>query len=276
MLKFIPFNLKGIDLSYRDYATIENDIQSYNPTIIGQDESGDYNIYSFKIGNPSKPKIYIMASMHGTEWHGTIIILEFVERLLKRTFPDSQFVSKLLGSYCLVIVPVMNPWGYDRQYRYGSTDTEFNNDFNEWTQSETRAIRDHVISEKPFAFLDFHLMQPDYVTHDIVVSHGHPRTRWVSNYIGRSFQAKTGLPFTQWINSNDPSTSTNSRFWVVGNGSPNTDEVVSATFEITRYDVFSNEEIMEYGLYLLYLFCSYAMNYAEHKTVAYQKEVVTC
>lgn len=269
MLWRIPFKMDGAGLVHKSYKDLESDIINFNGThkIIGRDESDSYNLYTFKLGNPSKPKIYLMASMHGSEWHGAIITMNFLTQLRDRTYPDKKLNYKLLNEYCIVCLPVLNPWGYDRQTRYNINDSEFNRDYNIWTQSEVRAMRDSFISERPFAFLDLHLMQPNYTEYDIVVSHGNPKTAFLAEYIKRSFTIKTGEPVTRWLNSNDPTTSTNSRFWAVGNQSPNTSCVVSSTFEITRYEKYTPNQIMEYGLYLLHLFCKSAINYHEKSSI---------
>ncbi|MCR6095223.1 succinylglutamate desuccinylase/aspartoacylase family protein [Salipaludibacillus agaradhaerens] len=268
MLWRIPFKADGDGLNYKRYNLLEQQIRGFNGThsVIGQDESNGYNLYTFKLGNPNKPKIYLMAGMHGTEWHGSIITMKFLTQIRDGTYPDKTLLYQLLNEYCIVCLPVLNPWGYDRQTRYNINDSEFNRDYNVWSQSEVRAMRDSFISEKPFAFLDFHLMQPNYTQYDVVVSHGHPKTAYLAEYTKRSFTAKTGEPVTRWINSNDPHKSGNSRFWAVGNDSPNTSCIVSSTYEITRYDKYTNKEIMEYGLYLLHLFCTSAINY--HKKVS--------
>lgn len=269
MLWRIPYKFDGSGLDHKSYSSLEKEITNFNSShkIIGKDESNSYNLYTITLGDPSKPKIYLMASMHGSEWQGAIITMQFLKQLRDNMFPDRRFRSEILNRYCIVCLPVLNPWGYDRKTRYNVNGREFNRDYNNWSQSEVRAMRDSFLSEKPFAFLDFHLMQPNYMKYDIVVSHGDPRTAYLSEYIGRSFTMKTGEPVTRWINSNNPETSGNSRFWAVSNDSPNTDCIVSATFEITRYGKYSNPEIMEYGLYLLYLFCKGSINYHKKKSI---------
>ena len=265
----IPYKTSGNGLSYKSYSTIVNEVVNFNGThkIIGRDETDRYSLYTFYLGNPNNPKIYLMAGMHGTEWQGPIILMNFMTQLRDRTYPDKQLLNEILSGYCIVCLPVLNPWGYDRQTRYNSNNSEFNRDYNVWTQSEVRAMRDSFIQEKPFAFLDFHLMQPSYQEHDIVVSHGDPRTEYLSESIRRAFTAKTGEPVTRWANSSNPETSGNSRFWAVSNDSPNTAAIVSATFEITRYDKYTNSEIMEYGLYLVHLFCRASIDYHKKNTL---------
>jgi predicted deacylase len=258
-------------MEYKSYSNIEQEILNFNGTAkeIGSDSSGDYKMYTYYIGNPNNPKIYIMASMHGSEWYSTIFTMEFLKQLKNNTFIDRKFNAEVLARYCIVLLPVANPWGYDRKIYETSTGEQSNQDFNVWNLSETRAIRDSVNSEKPFAFLDMHLMSPNLTEHEFVFSYGHPKTRFLMKNVADSFTAKTGHPCNFWINHSNPNTTTNSRFWAAGRQSPNTDVVISAITEISRFETFMNDEVMEYGLLQQYLFCKYAINYHKNNAIEF-------
>lgn len=91
----IPYKMSGSGLTYKSYSTIVNEVINFNGNhkVIGRDESNSYNLYTFYLGNSNKPKIYLMAGMHGSEWQGPIILMRFMTQLRDRTYPDTGLLK---------------------------------------------------------------------------------------------------------------------------------------------------------------------------------------
>lgn len=257
----IPFNFYGPSLQYKTWSTIEKEIQSFNPKIIGKGACNVRNIYSISLGRASNPTIFILASIHGAEWHSTIFALKFMKMLRDNTFPDKQFRANLLARYNVVYVPVGNPWGYANKTRLNYNSVDLNRDYDNFTQPETRAIRDHFREKKAFAFLDLHLMQPTYSKWDLIFAHGNDETYLLNDEMADSIQTKTRVECGRW----GKGLASMGRNWAGKQTSPHGGHVVSVLTEITRDGVVPEKRIMEYGLLQQYIFLKYTMKYFEER-----------
>src|SRR5699024_9234893 len=90
---------------------IKNTFKNYR--IIGKDHSGNYDLFLVELGNITKPKIMIVASMHGTEWQGTQYSMSILDMLENDNYPDKEFRDTLMENYHILYIPVVNPWGWD-------------------------------------------------------------------------------------------------------------------------------------------------------------------
>lgn len=161
-------------MEFKGYSHIEQRVFNFNDyEVIGVDASSNYNIYAIHLGNKEKPKILVIASIHGSEWKSTHYTLDFFEMLYNNTYPDQDFRNYTLQNYHIIYVPVANPYGFDIPYevppntpgsaprkdgRENYNGVDLNRDFGEQSQPETRAIVNLGNEYKPFAFLSCHLI----------------------------------------------------------------------------------------------------------------------
>src|SRR5690625_120236 len=259
----IPYNLFGTELPYRSWSALEKEIKSFNSNtkIIGRGACNSRNIYSISLGRTSGPTIFILASVHGAEWHSAIFALKFMKMLRDNTFPDKKFRTKLLSKYNVVCVPVGNPWGYANKTRLNYNNVDINRDYVDFTQPETRAIRKHFKDTKALSFLDLHLMQPTYSTWDLIFAAGNDQSYLINEGMANSLQMNTKIECGRW----GKGSSGMGRNWAGRQTSSHGGHIVSVLTEITRDDIFPGKRIMEYGLLQQYIFVKYAMKYFEER-----------
>lgn len=74
---------------------------------------GNYALYWMTLGDVSKPAIFLEGTLHGRhEWHSAHIILEYIRKMCDPADNQHTFATDLLQRYCIVAVPLVNPWGY--------------------------------------------------------------------------------------------------------------------------------------------------------------------
>lgn len=259
----IPFDFSGLDLQYKSWLNIEKEIKAFGSAVktIGRGACNTRNIYSISLGNSKGPTIFILASIHGAEWHSAIFALKFMEMLRDNTFPDKIFRSQLLSKFNVVCVPIGNPWGYATKTRRNYNNVDLNRDYDNFTQPETRAIRDHFKQTKAFAFLDLHLMGPDYSKWDLVFAAGNKKTYLLNEKMADSLQMKTKIDCGRW----GPGSSGMGRNWAGRQTSPHGGYVIAALTEMTRNNYFPRKKMMEYGLLKQYIFIKYVMSYSKNR-----------
>lgn len=263
----LPYDFKT-PLNYVSYAEMLTRIRNFDYSIIGKDASGNYNMYNVELGDRSNPTIYIVASLHGAEWHGSIFALRLMEELRDRTFADRQFAEHLLSSFHLVLVPIGNPWGYARKARRNFNNVDLNRDFYNHSQPETQAIVQNSKELEPFACLDLHLMQPSFNTHDLIYGVGSNSHWLILQKMANDLELYMGDPCRRWR----PSSSSNSgllrSFWARLNN-PHTNDTISFISEITREKDgdyhYTNSEIMKAGMAQIYIFLKRVTRYFEQR-----------
>jgi len=160
-------------MEFKGYNHIVNRIKKFEDyEIIGQDASEEYDLYAIHLGDVEKPTIFIIASIHGSEWKSTHYSLDFFEKIRDNSYPDKEFRDYFLNNYHILYVPVVNPYGFDLPYeippntpgsspmkdgRNNFNDVNLNRDFKDISQPETQAIVDLGNEYKPFSFLSCHL-----------------------------------------------------------------------------------------------------------------------
>lgn len=75
-----------------------------------------------------RPKILVTGGIHGNEPAGVEIALRLAEHLAA-AYGDEQTITSLLDGVEIHIIPVINPWGYDRRTRKNATGIDINRDF---------------------------------------------------------------------------------------------------------------------------------------------------
>lgn len=279
----IPFNFSG-QLNYEGYKSLENRILKFQSvTNIGKDQSGNYSMYCIELGNRAKPTILIVASMHGSEYQGTLYSMKFMEALRDGTFPDDKLREKLLNEYHIAYIPAVNPWGYDRAYpyqlnsgRFNSAGKDLNRDFKKFTQAETKNMKELIDQLKPFAFLDIHMMQSDYdanAGNNLVLGNGQPQTNETFDIFIESLTDYADQPVTKWSSPSkvNPTNPGLARTYVRNQSNPYTPYTLSYIYELTKpvkrkvgLDApLSESQIMDYGMAGMYLFLKTSIKYYE-------------
>lgn len=281
--------------SYDEYQTEAKEFPSYEE--IGRDSSGNYDMFVIKLGDSKKPPLLITASVHGIEWQSTFYVMEFMKQIRDNTYPDTELRNNLLNNFYLVCIPMVNPWGVDnvpteqyKEYTSGSqlsyrnsNYVDLNGDFFNFTQQESKNVRDYVVKIKPFATIDSHLFQPDYdVAYGLnaIVASGQQGggyqevtepyvLEWkesMENYIGENI--------TRWTNTVAKDSGL-LRAYMARQSNPHAPYTLSYITEIVRpayrnrdgQDVLirklTDDQIYSYGMTHLYLFLKTSLEYYE-------------
>ncbi len=138
-------------------------------------------MYSFSIGDPQAPTIYLGAAIHGWEWENAFGLLRLAELLCRDTKLDGLDVGGLHWK----IVPIQNPRGYDAFTRQNARGVDLNRNFDvaweelpvpqdvvvPWdynykgtrpaSEPETQVIQRIVDETRPICAIDFHTA--DYI-----------------------------------------------------------------------------------------------------------------
>lgn len=124
-----------VDRLYALYDAVTSEGVTVTKTVLGQDATGDFNIYTYKVGltdnTTEKPIVLIIVGEHGDELNSAMVgyyaYKEVVTGVLQKYLPFVDFV----------FIPLMNPWGYENNQRNNSNDINLNRDFPaEWAYSE--------------------------------------------------------------------------------------------------------------------------------------------
>ncbi len=166
-------------------------------TTIGRSHDGR-PIEALTFGNRSSSRIVLLLGrQHPPEISGALAMNAFLEALLD----ESKEARDLRDSALFVAVPLLNPDGVDRGYwRTNLGGVDINRDWGDFTQPETRAVRDHLAGlvargKSPILAIDFHsTMRNLFYTQgeaDSAPIHG-----WTKAWLGRSQSQLAGYDFT--------------------------------------------------------------------------------
>lgn len=147
-----------------NYATLIDmfySINGWQGESLGMLESGQ-QIYGFYRGDPKKPCIFMISTIHGDEWQASYWTKLFMEMLTK-TEPNTH--SKIFGlldkSFCYYIIPVANPDGYINNTSTNANGVNLNRDYTNQTQLETQIITAKILDKKPVTVIDSHTQHSD-------------------------------------------------------------------------------------------------------------------
>ncbi|MBT3380660.1 MAG: DUF2817 domain-containing protein [Lentisphaerae bacterium] len=139
------------------------------------------DMWSFEIGDPANPTIYIGAAVHGWEWENAYGLLRFAELITQQPELEGLDTSR----FHFRIMPVQNPYGFDQFTRQNARGVDLNRNFDcHWDQlpvvqdvavpwdynykgtrpasePETQAIQRIFDAHQPMAVIDFHTA--DYI-----------------------------------------------------------------------------------------------------------------
>jgi cytosolic carboxypeptidase protein 6 len=128
-------------------------------TVIGESIEGR-PLHRLEIAeSQSRDTIFIVARQHPPEVSGAIGMMHFVNTIAG----DDKLSRSFRSRYSAIVVPTMNPDGVAHgHWRTNAAGVDLNRDWGHFTQPETRAVRDEVLScvrsddKKLCLFLDFH------------------------------------------------------------------------------------------------------------------------
>lgn len=141
-------------------------------------------IYMMRMGDEGKPAFMFVAALHGCEVmnpHGLLGLVWSLARLEKH----DRRIQWLFDNFQLIVLPIMNPWGYRHSIQSSMTDCDLNRNFpscweeyegdpGRWfsnytreqfrgpapfSEPETRVIRDICAAEQIIGLIDYHQHQ---------------------------------------------------------------------------------------------------------------------
>lgn len=284
----IPYDFIGT-VNYQEYPEIVGRIKRFDEFyVIGLDASEEYEMYAIRLGSRGKPPILITGGMHGTEWQGTQYSLDFMEQLRDNTFPDKNFRDFLLNSFQIIYIPVVNPWGIDNTTPYAQVlgrrnfnNADLNRDFSDFTQTESKNVKDIMDSYKPFAYMDLHLIRSSEEA--IIVGNGQGSTNSVRDLWADSWEEYLNKPVTRWPGYTNLNAGL-SRRYMRDQENPYTPVTLSYITEIARptqedsgfVSPLTDEEIYKVGISSIYLFFKTSIQYylENFKTQEYESQTM--
>lgn len=278
----ISFDFTG-SLTFQTYEQIVDRITQFSEySVIGQDESGQYDMYMIELGDKDKPSIMIQASMHGTEWQGTQYLLSFLEQLRDDTLPDKILRERIINDFHLIAVPVVNPWGLERTTyaesklrntgRYNVNGVSLNSDYDEFVQAESRNTKSVMDKYQPFAFLDIHLQTITMKNNKgnyLIVGNGQHETNDIKEKFINSWSDYTGYEVTNWKGYKNLSKGL-ARRYMRDKSNKHTPHTLSYITEIIRPEMQSSgnilapltdDEIYIAGMSSIYFFLQTSLHY---------------
>ncbi len=105
-------------INYEDF--LEEAYSGIEHEKIGVDQSGEYNIYNYKIrSKEEKYRICLSAGMHGIELGGILGLAWFVHNVLNSEERGFRWIRENVS---IDFIPVLNPWGVSQQpLNYGNS-----------------------------------------------------------------------------------------------------------------------------------------------------------
>jgi hypothetical protein len=164
--------------SYDELIGLFMDLEAKRPDVVSHDVIGasvqGRRMYLFKIGEAGKPSVFFEGSIHGNEHPGAELLLLYADWLVNEREAEA---SKILRSVYTLIVPVVNPDGFESYVRVNANCVDLNRNFPKgWggpgsspgmcceicrgdsplDQPESRAVMDVVERYRPLWALDIH------------------------------------------------------------------------------------------------------------------------
>ncbi len=141
-------------------------------------------LYTMRVGDEGKPAFMLVGALHGTEVMNPHGLLALAESLCRREAHDPR-IAWLFEHFQLIMLPIMNPWGYRHSIQSSMTDCDLNRNFpacwdeyagdpGRWfsnytreqfrgpapfSEPETRLVRDLCASEPVIGLIDYHQHQ---------------------------------------------------------------------------------------------------------------------
>lgn len=224
----------GSSASYNDLITWAQ--SSFSLESLGKDQSGDFDLYGFGLGNQANPCILIVANQHGWERGGSHFGVEFLRRVKDKEHLDNELNSLDQFFYFYMLVSA-NPYGYEHGDYYNSRGVNINRNYDlnfestgsgeyPFSEAETQIIRDLVLSLKPFAIIDNHMWGGSEITG---IGMGNDDLNPLfPDKCTRTAQLVTGSVFNVW----DQNPSATLRNWGATQNSKNGGKALSILLEV--------------------------------------------
>lgn len=151
-----PDRVKDWDKYYFEKVRNYDDIVSYiknqkNYKIIGtvNTKLENYDVYEISINNGSKNTVLIFGGIHGDELSGITSSINFIE---------NYKLNKISKDFNYIIIPVVNPWGYEYNIRFNSLGVDINTDFapGKFDTQEAEIIFNAYDNLNPYIVIDNH------------------------------------------------------------------------------------------------------------------------
>ena len=276
---------------YVPYNEIVDRIKSFqNHSVIGKDQSEEYDMYMIELGDRENPTIFITASLHGTEWQSTIYTMDFLEQLEKNTFPDNEFRDYLIDNFHIACIPVVNPWGYNETTehaitlgRRNSRGVDINRDFYDFTEKESQNTREQMLRFKPFAYLDSHLIRTSSDRSQLlIVGNGQPETNYLKEIWSNLLKIHSGYDVLQWEGYENLTKGLSRRF-MRDQQNDYTPYTLSYITEITRpvnetrgfVAPLTDYEIYNFGMVNIFLFLKTSIQYFKEHNYSLVDHVIS-
>lgn len=175
-------------------------------------------VEALRIGRPDAPRLVILLGRaHPPEVSGAVAMEAFLRRIASE--------AGSLGDTQIIAIPLLNPDGVARgHWRANRGGLDLNRDWGEFTQPETRAVRDWLAAlpptVRPVAMVDFHSTQ-----RNLFYVQGEDETdaaqeRFLAQWLGGQEQAIEGYPFTIERRNANPGSGTSKNWFNVTYGIP--------------------------------------------------------
>ena len=174
----------GVNEIYEAYDALVTAYPEYvSKTLLGQDQSGTYNIYEYKfrpetagyysehfgggtvetINEVDLPIILADGCIHGDEKLGTLVLKDFCTKLCN-TWSDNDTLTFCRWNIEFRVIPIANPWGYNNNVRTNSEGKDINRQATkDNTELEVDCIEAVILKtwlksnqSTAFAYLDLH------------------------------------------------------------------------------------------------------------------------
>jgi hypothetical protein len=142
------------------YADMVARIQDYDGCEdLGLCSDGENHVYGVRLGDKTKPCIYINSGIHGDEWEAVYGVLHFLDCLINPDLmPDvnvRKFLKSLMLKYSFYFTPILNPYGWINDIRYTVNDIDLNRSY-QLDYPENNIMKSKVAELKPILWMDNH------------------------------------------------------------------------------------------------------------------------
>lgn len=152
--------------NYNTFTERYSDLEEVQINDLGKSEDPEKNIYGIRHGDlENKPCIFLVGSIHGSEWESaywTLFFMEMIANPQKAPHTLREYFRYLKDKYSFYAVPVANPWGFENMSRTNYNGVDANRDYDDKSQKEIQIITEKFSEIKPVLFFDNHLANINY------------------------------------------------------------------------------------------------------------------
>lgn len=124
-------------------------------SVLGKDASGTYDIYRYDFTPVDYDRtVLILSCVHGNEYTSFYGICRFLEDLCVRSH-ENALLGELRSRVRLVVLPIVNPWGFINSRRQNSNDVDLNRNanyrWNDYTSANGQLGGKYYKGSEPFS-----------------------------------------------------------------------------------------------------------------------------